>query len=339
MRAGPVGDIARTARKFRLGLVLATPDIASLKKGEVDLAPELLSVMNTVISFRMTWPDDVKTIAEFLYAQNIDFTRLVHEVERRAGPIWIPVDEWSESYNRQTATGRTSGSTLSNGQSSQETSSRGTQQNGTSSFDPSGQIRGTARGTGVVDGHATAKGRTQATTEQNGRSDTETEGSGITISHKLVHLERIVREIQKTGVLEKAVSDQLARFTQQISGQSNRRATVRVREGKAVIIETVEVKDPFCSAEANAKAVDWIKRELYQAHDYYFTPTLDTASDDERLADFLAGSKANNTSATHRSRNGSQATDCSRDSGDAHPHGSNGSLPNETQSSGETPFI
>ncbi len=284
-----IGEIARTARKYGLGLVFATPDLVSLKKGELDLASELLSVVNTVIAFRMTWPEDLKKIVEFLYAQNIDFTELVQEVERRAGPQWFQVDEWSESYNRQTGKATTSATTVGNGESDQETSARSTQRNNTAFYDASGALRGTARGTGEADSLASSHSTTRSTATQTGASDTETEGFGVTVNHKLVHMEKIVRELQKTGMLERSVADQLAKFAQTISGHCRRRATARVREGKAVEIETLEVKDPFVSPEAQAKAVEWIKRELYRVHDYYFTPMLDPAEDERRLREFLNG--------------------------------------------------
>ena len=96
-----IGDIARIARKYQLALVIATTDAASLKHKDVDLAVELLNVVNIVIAFRMTWPEDLTTLAEYLFSQNIDFTELMHEVERRDGLEWLHVDEWSESTSRQ----------------------------------------------------------------------------------------------------------------------------------------------------------------------------------------------------------------------------------------------
>lgn len=285
---GPdIGEMARTARKLQLSLVLGTTDLVSLRKGELDLAPELLGVANTVIAFRMTWPEDLKQMAEFLYAQNLDFTELVHEVERRAGQEWIPVDEWSETFNRQTAKARTQATTLTEAASAQQTTTHSAQVNVTATRDAQGLPLHSARGGSTADSTAASRGRTTATAVQTGQTDTETEGYGLTLNHKLVHLEKIIREKQKTGMLGKSVADQLVQFVQTLSGQARRRAVVRVRERKAVAIETLEVNDPFLSPEARAKAVEWMRRELLALHPYMFVPSFDPAEDEKRLREFL----------------------------------------------------
>jgi len=282
-----VGDLARTARKYGLGLVFATTDLASLKRADFDLGSELLNVVNTVIAYRMTWPEDLKTFAEFLYAQNIDFTELLHEVERRAGQEWLQVDEWSETAGRQTSKATSNATTLVSGTSLQEADGRGQRTTQSTSFDALGNPRGTMQGSGNTASHVATHGRQESESVQSGITDTEGESYAITINHKLVHIERIVREIQKTGLLEQAVSDQLARFAQELSSHAQRHATARVREREAVHIETAEVKDPFCSPEAQARAVEWIRRELYRVHDYYFTPCLDPQEQSRRIDEFV----------------------------------------------------
>lgn len=291
VRAG-IGDIMRMARKYRLSIVLATTDPVSLQRGDLDLAAEILNISNMVVAFRMMWPEQLKQFAEFLFAQNIDFTELMHEVERRAGPEWIPVDEWSESHSRQTNQARMNGKTLSAGTSLQQTESRGASQNGTAMFDALGRPRGSARGSSTSANHGTTNGRQESHGTQSNVTDSEGESYGITISHKMVHLEKIVRERQKTGMLESSVADQIARFAQRISSQSRRCATVRVGDGKAVQIETIEVKEPFRSPEAQARAVEWIRRELFRTHDYYFTPTLDPEDQKRRIDEFVRGGEA-----------------------------------------------
>jgi hypothetical protein len=54
-----------------------------------------------------------------------------------------------------------------------------------------------------------------------------------------------------------------------------------------VEIEAADVQDPFASPEAQARAVEWIKWELFQVHDYYFVPTADPAEDARRIREFL----------------------------------------------------
>lgn len=52
-------------------------------------------------------------------------------------------------------------------------------------------------------------------------------------------------------------------------------------------IESLEVKDPFVNIEAQIKAVEHLKRQLYQVHAYYFTPDLSLAEEDARIQKFL----------------------------------------------------
>lgn len=285
-RAG-LGDMARTGRKFGLGFVGGTPDLASLRHGGLDLASEFLNVVNTVIAFRMSWPEDTKLMAEILYAQNIDFTELVHEVERRAGQEWLEVTEWSENYTKSTGKATNNSTTDVEGSASQEASGSGSQRKRTVNYDALGRRVGSSVGEGDNDTRSGSQTKNKSKATQQGMSEQEGESHGITINHKLVHLEKYLREKVKTGMLDRAVADQFARYAQKISGQSQRRATARVRAGKAIEFETEDVKDPFRSPDAQAKAVEMIKRELYQIHPYFFTPNLDESEIERRIVEFL----------------------------------------------------
>ncbi|MCA9224632.1 MAG: hypothetical protein KDA47_03440, partial [Planctomycetales bacterium] len=119
---------------------------------------------------------------------------------------------------------------------------------------------------------------------------------------KLVHLDDIVREPQKTGSLETSVADQVARFAQRISSLPQRRAFVRVRDRAAEEIESLDVSDPFRSPEAQARAVDWIKRRLYDVQPYYFTPCLDDDEQRRRLDAFVGDETAEADTVDFRSR-------------------------------------
>ncbi len=149
-------------------------------------------------------------------------------------------------------------------------------------------------------------GRQESSGRQSNVTISEGESHGITINHKMVHLEKIVRERQKTGMLERSVADQIARFAQQISGQAQRNATARVGAGKAVQIETIEVKQPFRSQEAQIRAVEWLRRELFRTHDYYFTPTLDPEDQKRRIDTFVWGRE---DSHEHLARNQQPSTE------------------------------
>lgn len=287
-----IGDTARTARKFNLSLVLATPDLSSLKSPTVDLGRELLNVMNTFISFRMTEPEDAERVARFLYSQNLDHTELLHEVERRAGHEWVPVDEWSESTTRGHSSSRGSGTTTSESASAQTYRGHGASDASSASFDRTGLRTGGTVSHGTTETGGAANGRQESSGESESFTESDTESHGMTISHKLVHLEKIVRESQRTGRLERSVLDQIAAFTQRLCGLPNRHAVVRIREGKAIHIRTLDVADSFHTPATRRRAVEWITRELYRTHDYYFTPILDPEEQRRRVDDFVRDGRA-----------------------------------------------
>lgn len=136
--------------------------------------------------------------------------------------------------------------------------------------------QGTTDGTSVTDGTGT------------GTSEGVRVGAGHSESLKKVPLGIVTREAQKTGSLEKSVSDQLEVYRKELATKPKRHATVKVPgETAAFEIHTVDVPDPFVSPEAQAKAIEWFKRELPQVHDYFFTPDLSADEDERRIRRFL----------------------------------------------------
>jgi hypothetical protein len=337
----------RIIRKYGGGLVLCTQDLVSLRKKDLDLAPAVLGLANTIACFRLTWPDDVETMARILFSKNLDFTPLEHDVYQHRGEYdWITIYEKSVQLNqqRQWSHGDTVGRTLS--ETDQESEQESEQENWS---DATSEQHGTANADteGWADQHSSAQGqhdspvlvdgelkrtlqvgtrqdsashtrnggrtRTATTTEgktrtkggsktkgkgkshatqagqQQSHSDTEAValGQGLSVAEKHMPMPRIVHDKQKTGALERSLPDQLAQFGQEIATLPRQQAVVRVREGEAVRIEVAEVRDPFASPTAQMKAVDWMKRRLYEAHDYYFTPSADPEDEERRIADFV----------------------------------------------------
>jgi hypothetical protein len=129
-------------------------------------------------------------------------------------------------------------------------------------------------------------GKAKALSKSHSHTEGGSASEGLTVSQKWVHLARVIREEQLTGTLEKSVADQLEQIAQTIATLQRRQALV-LRPGatRSVLVRTNEVRDPFESPEALVRAVDWMKRELTQVHDYYFVPDL--TDEGRSLADFL----------------------------------------------------
>ncbi len=132
--------------------------------------------------------------------------------------------------------------------------------------------------------------RSRSTGRSWSRTGGGSSGAGFSVSAKWVHLPIVLRELQKTGNLEKKVSDQLEQLAQMIATLPQRHAFVKIPgQTKGIVVKTPEVKDAFVSPEALARSVEWMKRELAVVHaDYHFVPQLDRDDENERLNAFLA---------------------------------------------------
>lgn len=153
-----------------------------------------------------------------------------------------------------------------------------------------GEAHGASRSIGGSNGNSrgTSKGKAHAESRAEGRSDGGAQGASVTLSHKWVLVPKIIREKQKNGQLETSVSDQFERMKQQLHGLRNRRAVVLTPDMvQADVMETPEVKDPFVSPEAQARAIEWMKRQLRELHRYYRVPAFDPADQEKRLKEFL----------------------------------------------------
>ncbi len=146
-----------------------------------------------------------------------------------------------------------------------------------------------SRGGSEGDSKGKAIGKTKTDTKTDSTSEGGSAGESHTVSHKKVPLAKVVRETVKTGALETSVSDQMEEFRQTIQGLQRRQAVVLTPDdAKAFPIESAEVNDPFVSAAAQAKAVEWLRRELMAVHPYLFVPDMDPAEQRRRLREFAA---------------------------------------------------
>jgi hypothetical protein len=156
--------------------------------------------------------------------------------------------------------------------------------------------RGRVNGTGLGESEGEGGGETDTINDVISKARSHTKGrthgegggdsQGITISHRFAQVQKVVREIQKTGQLEQSVADQVEEFGQVIYSLAKRHA-VALCGTDASLIMTLDVPDPFASPEALVKAVEWAKRELAQLRDYLFVPNLDPAEQEARLRRFL----------------------------------------------------
>jgi hypothetical protein len=122
------------------------------------------------------------------------------------------------------------------------------------------------------------------------RTRTKTEGvtAGLSESEKLLPLPKLVHVKQDTGQLIDSVADQYEKLGSELTSLPRQEGFVRIRGGKALRFRTADVPDAFASPEAQMKAVAWMKRRLYQTHDYFFTPSLEDEPGDAGGLEFVA---------------------------------------------------
>lgn len=156
------------------------------------------------------------------------------------------------------------------------------------------KARGKARATSESETRGGATTRTAAlggaTTRARRRgrggsiSGTESQTEGWAVRH--IQVRKTIREWQETGQLRRSIADQLEQYAQQLFCLGRQEAFVRI--GATVHrIRTVDVPDPFLSASAIVKAVDWLARELAAIHGYLFLPDLSLAEEERRVRRYL----------------------------------------------------
>jgi hypothetical protein len=306
---GPLGNEfghwLRIMRKYGMPCVLAFQDLASMRKGELDLAPMILGQCGTIICFRSRWYSDNEILARILLTGNLQFVPLMHDAYQQRGEHkWIRVEEKSRSdkqdETRSTARGTTTSTgnthTTSDARSEQSNTARGSSESKV--YGPTGLTASVSKGTTANGGTSQGNSSTvaDAATRTNGTSETTTTGTSngwaVTVGEKHIPLPVIVHSQEKTGQLEDSVADQFEKGRQHLHGLDDRHAIV-LAPGmkKAIEIRTEDVADPFQSPEAQAKAVRWIENKICETHDFYFTPSFDPQHQDARVEQFVTAKK------------------------------------------------
>lgn len=137
----------------------------------------------------------------------------------------------------------------------------------------------------VQSGRSKSKSRGASTSKAEGK----TSGRGTSRSKRKVHIPHKKREIRETGQLRAGpTNEQLRRFEQIITGLQPRTAVVNAGREHPVILESRDLPNAYRSAEANAEAVEWLKKQMLRIREYMVIPNLDPKLEDERIERFLA---------------------------------------------------
>lgn len=306
-------------RKYLCRLVISGQDLSTFRKSEdFDLAPKLLSQCGTLICFQQRWPDDLNKLNRILGTGNLDFTPLTQEVER-SNMVWIQLDEMSESMNagigKSISDGTQATTTITHqegnaaaeavGDGTADSSQRavgGVDSRSRPEFNADPRRSQISHADSEVNAAATSKTHNLTKTNTKNVSDAVAKASGtnhaeqdsqnfgvaLTIAHKLMLVNMPFREKVKTGKLEQAVTDQLERIGQWIQGLRKQHA-IALTPGSTQAFEfrVADVPDAFRSPEALVKTVEWVKRQLWNIHPYWFVPDLSPEASRKRIDWFL----------------------------------------------------
>jgi hypothetical protein len=108
----------KESAKHRLSLGIAVQQLDNLQKGQLDLVPTVLGMCGIRMTFRQKFHEHAETLAKTLCYPMLDFSRLVHEVERHDGYDWVTVV--SESFSHTEGKSRSD----TEGNSTQHSTSR-----------------------------------------------------------------------------------------------------------------------------------------------------------------------------------------------------------------------
>ncbi len=303
---GPLGKEfgrwLRIMRKYGMPCVLAFQDLASMQVGELDLAPPILGQCGTILCFRSRWHQDNDVLARILLTGNLQFVPLVQDVYQNRGEHeWLRMQEVSKTVNHTDNRGSTHATmnatanthTLTNAKSQHASQAQAGAES--RAYGPTGLLASVNKGANVSSGNVQGDSSAVADGVSNTASTTDSETAGsadgwaVSVGEKLMPLPIVVHDVQKTGSLERSVTDQHEQNRQHLHGLDDRHMIV-LAPGmkKAVEVRTLEVSDPFQSPEDQAKAVKWIEGKICEKHeDIYFTPSFDPEDQDARVQAYL----------------------------------------------------
>jgi hypothetical protein len=240
-------DALAQFRKYKLSLCLAVQDLSSLKGKEIDMAPKVMSQCGIQVTFQQKFPDDVETFANMFGVPDLDFTRLVHEVDRPDGYEEIE----TTSTNRGSGTNKSSGTMVGDGWQRE------------------------------MDGTFISRSNKEGSNDATGSN----ESYSVTRGSQFLGRTRV--EQRDMGRLETAVMDQLFKKRRDITLLGKGEAMTLIDGAPPFILKVHQITAPFsnCSAEKRAEVLEKYKVHICRNHPYCFSKSRN--DEKARLSIFL----------------------------------------------------
>ncbi|WP_221225321.1 type IV secretory system conjugative DNA transfer family protein [Aporhodopirellula rubra] len=299
--------LLKESGKYRFTLGLAMQSLDNLKHGEIDLTETVLGQCDIRITFQQKYKPIAEELAESLAYRLLDFTPLIHEVQRHAGYDFIVTPSFGRSageteshgtsegasigtstgYTEGTSYGWSEGSGSSVGSNvSQSTHIPGGDGNPSSTFgDGTSAVESVNRGTtgGTTSQRSTVNSTGTNTTKSS--SEGKSRSSSVTLSVSPIAKYELVE--QRTGSLTRSLDWQVSELTNAFQRLPPQHCFLAVDPlGLASFVRIADVIDPFSlrgdSAEEKAHAIKIFKEFIYETHGYFF----DRSEETEMLADY-----------------------------------------------------
>lgn len=241
-------------RKWKLSMCLAVQDLSALKGKEIDMAPKVMSQCGIQVTFQQQFPDDVAKFAEMFGTPGLDFTRMVHEVDRPDGYDVIETEQHSYNESTRKNTGTSKGRTYN------------------------------------YDANLNRTGHSDSTAESEGINSSE--GSGVTYGKQYLGRTRVER--RDMGRLQIAIMDQIWKKRYDIATLKAGEAMFLVKGNPPFIVNVHHVRTPFasCAEDKRAAVLEKYKKHICKHHSYSFSKSGRSA--ESRLQEFLDATAPHN---------------------------------------------
>jgi DNA helicase HerA-like ATPase len=262
-------------RKWNLSITLAVQDLSSLKNRDIDMAPKVLSQCGVHICFQQKNPEDLDTLSQLLGYPAIDFTPLVHEVDRHDGYDWVDTESTTSGTNR----GR--GSSDSHG----EAQVRGTGSSNNSSDQWHDGERTGRRSTGQ------SESKNESRSDTSSRSESSFEGESESVTYGMTPLARYRTELRDEGRLRKGVDDQFHEIKHLLRTLGQGQAMGAVDGNAPFVMNVHHVETPFKTLDPQKRQalIDGYKAFLSKHHPYCF-PVDQELSEEQRISKLVVAS-------------------------------------------------
>ncbi|MEL7496540.1 MAG: DUF87 domain-containing protein [Planctomycetota bacterium] len=171
-------DLLKEAGKYRLSCGIAVQSLDNLQQQEIDLIPAVLGQCDMQITFQQQYFQHAEILAKCLCHPWLDFTELIHEIDRDDGYEWIIQTTESAStsmgQSKQTGTSESTSTSRSEGR---------TEGQSTSHSQSSGENWGESSGTSQAAGHSETVSASKGSSRSSSTGETQGQSKSATTGH------------------------------------------------------------------------------------------------------------------------------------------------------------